>query len=252
MALPLQLADYPSTLTNKHWQAKKGNIAKMVGKTGVGEQLTKCEAAHKKISWTLFDARMNGKLHSIQEVDDLLSKAKAEWGKVDGFRKELFKARDVLEESAKKFKANKLVPSSATKLALEMAKEAETLAVLCKSMDTKDFDEYKDSIQKIIDLSLKKVGKDVNILIDALKEGLKTPTYDFWDSTIKQKFRSVGNSLAVVPELKDKYWGTWKNYDGFQHSKVTAKGDPDEEKKMTDLIKKMGKEAMDLKKSMGV
>ena len=252
MALPIELADYPATLTDRYWQSKKGSIARMVGKTGVGEQLKKCEAAYKKVTWSLFDARMNGKLHSIQEVDDLLSRAKGEWGKVDTFRKELYKARDVLNETAKKFKSNKLVPSSAAKLATDMARDAESLAVACKSMDTRDFDEYRASIQKIVDLSLKKVGKDVNLLFDALKEGLKTPTYEYWDSNIKQKFRSVGNSLAAVPDLKKQFWGTWKNYDGFQHDKVTKKGAPDEEEKMTALIRKMGKETSDLKKAMGV
>ncbi len=64
---------YPSILTNKDWQKKKGLIGKMK-KTGIGSALDKAEAVHKKIDWAYLavnrenPANMEEPKKAIQEV----------------------------------------------------------------------------------------------------------------------------------------------------------------------------------------
>lgn len=41
----------PVELTKKNWDKKKGKIAKMAGKTGMGDAFSKVEKAYKSVDW---------------------------------------------------------------------------------------------------------------------------------------------------------------------------------------------------------
>ena len=48
---------YPAVLTKANWDKNKGVVAKMAGATGVGDALSKLEAAYKAVDWKKFADR---------------------------------------------------------------------------------------------------------------------------------------------------------------------------------------------------
>lgn len=107
--MPVALA-IPKGLSNAEWQKEKGKIAKLAGKTGLGEALTKFNAAYKEIDFTKFDAQIThpgAKLPSI--ISEGLKAARSYHAdKVEKARKALKEVRDTAEDTAKAFKKNKL------------------------------------------------------------------------------------------------------------------------------------------------
>jgi hypothetical protein len=59
MTDPADLTVYPKILTNKHWQDKKGLMAKGV-KTGLGDELKKAEKLHEKINVAALTVNLGG------------------------------------------------------------------------------------------------------------------------------------------------------------------------------------------------
>jgi hypothetical protein len=100
---------YPEILTQKNWDSKKGKIAKMAGTTGMGDQGARA-----------VDVKKN--------KDDAIAFIKG--GPIKNLHEELKNLRDLAKKTAERFKKNKLIPSSATKLCEEVREAADMLYVV--------------------------------------------------------------------------------------------------------------------------
>ena len=56
--------DYPAILTKTNWDKNKGVVAKMAGATGVGDALSKLEAAYKAVDWKKFEIATTSRTRS--------------------------------------------------------------------------------------------------------------------------------------------------------------------------------------------
>ena len=122
----------PEILTQKSWDKNKGTVAKMAGETGVGAALKKLAELHAKTDWKKLDYGVPSDGFSMTSAE---AKKHFEAGKAFA-NKELiavsneFKAvRDLCEATAKKFKANKLIPAASIKHVEEMQKAADFQSV---------------------------------------------------------------------------------------------------------------------------
>lgn len=208
---------YPKILTNKDWQSKKGKIAKIAGETGVGDLMVKAEALYKKVDWTVFDAKQSQVIPpqpTVEEVNQGLKAAKAEYStKVEPLRKALAALRDRAKEIAGKWKKTKLIPSSSTKHATEVAAEADRFFTELKSLDAhfKTFDEVLGEIAK-----REKIAREMLAgWIKKVKEGCKAvaadPTPKTYNDKLYQKVRGLGTAIGSIPEHKKKWTPVWGN-----------------------------------------
>lgn len=121
----------PENLTPKYWDKHKGIIAKMAGETGIGKALTALGELHAKTDWQKFDhcVPAEGFSPTSAEAKKHLDGAKTFVTKDLQLLVKEFKAvRDLCQETAKKFKANKLLAGSA-KTVEDMAKTADLWSV---------------------------------------------------------------------------------------------------------------------------
>jgi hypothetical protein len=245
---------WPAILTNQDWQKKKGTIAKVAGKTGIGEQMTKAQKAFAKINWKAFDAREI----SPQDRDvDKIMKAKQNAMQlykttVEPARNELKKLRDMSKKLSDEWKKKTAIPSSATKHALEVAKSADFFSLtLLGNSDTmtsrlKTFDTMLDVKRKAAAEETKKLAVTVGNLETALKDVAKTPTKKAWsdgNTSAHQRCRSMCNTIRNVPQLKAKYWKTWEAFGNEYHRDA-----PDGPKEAEVMKKKIATVDSELKK----
>jgi hypothetical protein len=214
---------WPVILTNNDWQKKKGNIAKIAGKSGVGEAMTAADKAFKKINWPEFDAR--NILPAQRDVDRLQAKKKALPGlhktTVEPARVELKKLRDQAAKVAGEWKKNKLMPASSAKHAELVAKAADQLFITLAGNSAifaeriKTYDDMIAVKQKMEQDELKKFDVIIANLEQALKEAAANPTKKTWsdgNTSAHQRCRSACNAIRNIPKLKAKYWGTWQKF----------------------------------------
>jgi|GEM_PF-6863351 len=221
----------PKGLTDAEWQKEKGKIAKLAGKTGVGEALKKFQASYKAIDFSKFDAKMacpGAKLPSV--VSEALKTARSYHAdKVEKARNDLKDARDTANDTAKAFKKNKLIPSSATKAAETIAKAADQFYIVMKK-DSVYFTECWKSFQDLIDELERRAEEGrkslAGYIVSIEKDGadvLKNPTGPQYHGSATKGFhqgiRGLNAALATQddPTLKD-FHGKWKVFsqDGYK------------------------------------
>jgi hypothetical protein len=125
--------DYPKLLTKALWDKKKGIVAKVHGKTGVGEAMSACEKAYHGVKWDKIELGAHpmsvGKF-TKPGWEKRLVEAKSEvTGNLRKLVKDLYSLRDTAKKAADKFKKSRTIPKSSTKLALEIAKTADQMGV---------------------------------------------------------------------------------------------------------------------------
>jgi len=215
------LTDYPKELTNKSWQKEKSIADKLKSKTktGLGEALETAEEAWKKINWesmiadnAMFKVDSGGKYRGEEEFDFAKGIAQAEVkGAVASARKALMAASAAARDTS----ANKDMSKDAVKKAQELSKGLMDLESKLRDINLDDFDEKKKRWLQLKDMQMKALKKDIENLEKALIAVAKEPTLDYWNTNVKQKFRSVGNTLGNFNEFKEE-WKTWQPWDGFQ------------------------------------
>jgi hypothetical protein len=211
MALPV----YPKILTDADWQKQKGIVAKIVKKeTGIGELMKKLDAAYKAVTWDKFDAFRAlpyNNMRSMEAVDKAIVDAKTEHAKVEPVRQAAFALRDQARAIAAEWKKSKLIPSSSIKHVEEVAKACEQLALECKSMDLKSFDEMRVQIRE----NEAKAREMVKTWSAAIRTGAAavntTPTIETYNAKLYQKIRGMGTAVSNIPELKVKWSPVWGN-----------------------------------------
>lgn len=219
-ALPI-----PPGLSNAAWQKAKGNIAKLAGKTGVGEALKAFHAGYAQIDFTLFDAKMacpGAKLVSVVDAKkkDAIAHHK---DKVEAARKLLIKVRDTAKDTAAKFKKNKLIPNSATKAAEAIEDAADKFYIVMKNNSVyftsvwDSYDELVTELNKRAEEGRRAIkGYIVSIKSDGAKVN-QTPTPDQYIGEAKTGFhqgiRGLNAALATQtdPGLKG-FHAKWKPF----------------------------------------
>lgn len=135
--MPFTRPAYPPILTKADWDRQKGKIAKLAGKTGVGEAMQKCERAYAAVDWDKLELSKGAPgINSFvkSEWDKKLADAKSEaQGDLRKFVESMYALRDVAKKAAEAFGKNKLIPSSSKQHAEQIAKTADFLGV---SMNT--------------------------------------------------------------------------------------------------------------------
>lgn len=247
----MALVSYPKILTNKDWQKNKGTIAKIAGKTGIGPELDKLEAAFKKVDQSRLTANGYGKLHDFDEVEKARKQA------MDYYAKNIKPVRDQALEVSRKagkvegdFKKKKTIPKKSTEHVGKLSKEALNFATALKSFDEewKTFDAYKEKLQKHIDLSKKKITTDIKNAEKGIAECIKDgATADAWDKHVHQRCRSICNGIKVVPEWNKDLWKKWEKFGDHYHKKGVKVGTPDEKKQIAAKCKELAGELQKLK-----
>lgn len=215
------LTDYPKNLTNKAWQKEKSIADKLKSKTktGLGEALEAAETAWNKISWNtliadnaMFTVDKGGKYRGEDEFEFAKANAKAELaGAVASARKALMAASGAARDTSQ----NKDLSKDAVKKAQELSKGLLDLEANLRDIKLDDFDDKKDRWLQLKGMQMKALKKDIENLEKALLAVAKEPTLKYWNDNVKQKFRSVGNTLGNFNEFKED-WKVWQPWDGFQ------------------------------------
>jgi hypothetical protein len=238
---------WPAVLTDKDWQKKKGPIAKLATKTGIGTKMTAVQKEFAKIKWEKFEASQippNQKheatiLKYRQAAEDHYKTA------VEPVRTELLKLADLAGKQALAWKKNRLIPSAVTKHAETVSAEAKKLAGEIKSNGPFMLDRIPQ-FNKLIEQSKQKAKLEIAKLEDAitnlekaLGEAARTPTKSFWaddmHNSAHQRCRSMCNAIRNIPPLHAKYWKTWQPF-GDEYHKDAPDGPPAETTAMTKKI----------------
>jgi len=165
--------------------------------------LDACHKAYGLIDSTKLSAKQA--YHSLTDIEAGWNAAKVEGGKFEGVRTLLFKARDVANQTAAKYKANKLVPSSSTAAALKVAKECENFALVLKSYGSVVFAEFERAKEKLHNTE-KIMAQALLNAIPKCKTGFsevkKNPTPETYNSKCWQAVRGLGAQVALLPYLK--------------------------------------------------
>lgn len=152
--MPYTRPEYPQILKKADWDSKKGAIAKIAGKTGVGEAAAECERRYAAVQWQKLELAKNAPgVNSFTKADwdRRLADAKNEvTGNLRQLVEGLYNLRNVAKAAAEKFKNNPLL--SSTKQHLEkLAQAADFLGVSlnANSIGTPIMADYNDVLARM-------------------------------------------------------------------------------------------------------
>jgi hypothetical protein len=214
---------YPLILTRKDWDKKKGVIAKMAGKTGIGEQCDKVFALYNAVHWDRLDlverrrtVLQNWKDDSYTKAnwEKLVKEAMAEvTGNMAKLSAELYKLRDLCTKAAANFKKLKAIPSSSTQHVLTMAKTADHLGVqlnknsmggVLSAMNKEFLDEVKT---KFIDPMWPGIRTYAKQHANLMAEIKRTPTPNKLNGDGRTGIRDLTTGLGNIAKLGERGWG---------------------------------------------
>lgn len=228
------IVNYPKTLTDADWQKKKGLIGKLK-KTGLGDELVKAQALHKKIDATnLLPQNPN----TEEEIQAGIKAGKDYYAKmVEPLRKQLFEVDKVATKAADTLK-KMTGGGDASKAALAVAKAATDFALTCKSLDMDG--PLKEMRERIV----KKNLLAAQFLVDAIKKFLvgskvflADGSKESWDENIKQQGRSVSNSVKQLDNYNKEFWAEFQKFQGFDQQTLKISGEADKDDRIK-LVKK--------------
>jgi hypothetical protein len=128
----------PTILTESDWSRNKGTIAKIAGETGIGAALQNVKRAFDAVNWNRFDPEQACQgARAPSDIDRALTELANEFrGKVEPLRGELAKVHDLANNTATKFKANKLIAASSTEHVLKLGMAAMQFMAQLKLLGT--------------------------------------------------------------------------------------------------------------------
>ena len=207
-ALAAGYPPYPKTLTNKDWQKKKGVIAKIVGKTGIGDQMKTLEANYKAIDWKQLDAltALQGKDQNMEKLEDFKKSSKAYYqSKVLPVREEALNLSRLADKVADQWKKSKKIPKGSRQHAELVAKEALNFATAIKSIPDNvvlaNIKKVEESIQKKLEFARKNIKGMISTARSKIKVVEKSPTKETYKKELHQRVRALCASVGVLPEL---------------------------------------------------
>ncbi|MEX0971480.1 MAG: hypothetical protein WD046_13650 [Paracoccaceae bacterium] len=229
--------DYPKELTDADWQKAKGKIGKL-HKTGLGAELTRGEALFKSVDKTVLDPSSNPH-KTYESLADAVKAAKAHYAdKVLAVSKHMDKIIAAADAASAKLK-KAVGGGSAAKAADAVKKMAEQFRVTCKSLDLETpIAKVKADIDKKNMLAAKLMKQSISKWATGAKAFLSDPTWQSWDSNVKQQGRSVSNSVAQLQEYRAQFWKDFEKFKGFDATTLgLSKDDPKLGDKMSKLVK---------------
>lgn len=236
----------PVELTNAHWQKKKGNIAKMAGETGVGKAMDDLAKAFAKIDFNKYDAGMlvqNEKNPAVIEEHRKKLVAYAQGSDVEGVRKAIRVVWNKADDAAKAFKANKLVPKSATAAAENVAKVCANYLTavgthgLYFDSQMKKFDEYSKRALEVMNAAKVEALKYTKSIETEAKAVLRNPTAEQYigeaTTGFFQNLRGMQASLAILMKIDPVFKKHRNNFMNISQDSAKPKDDesPEEIKK---------------------
>jgi len=234
------IAAYPKEITDANWQKKKGLIGKTT-KTGLGAELLKCEALHKKVDCLKLDVGTNAP-KTQADIDTATKDAKAHYAAaVEPLRKQLMAAKTVAETAEVTLK-KKIGGKDAAKAAGDVAKALGNFAVTCKSIDLDaSIKKAEDRVAKLNDLAAKLLNDSLKkYLVGYAKFKAGDGSVKSWDADIKQNGRSVSNSVKQLALYNAAFWKELVKFQGFDLGTLGMMEDGD---KANDERKALAKKA---------
>ena len=228
------IVEYPKTLTDADWQKKKGLIGKLK-KTGLGEELVKAQALHKKIDTAnLLPQNPN----TEEELQSGVKAGKEYFAKtVEPLRKQLFEVDKVATKAADTLK-KMTGGGDASKAALAVAKAATDFALTCKSLDMDGpLKEMRERITKKNMLAAKYLTESIKKFLVGAKVFLADGSKESWGDNIKQQGRSVSNSVKQLENYNKEFWAEFQKFQGFDLGTLKLMGDEDKDTRVK-LVKK--------------
>lgn len=199
----------PVELTKKNWDKKKGKIAKMAGKTGMGDAFSKVEKAYKSVDWDKLEMIQNKpRPFDLKQWNKMRVDAAGEMkGNLAKLRAQCYALRDMAKKTEAKFSKNKAIPKSSAALCTDIAKKADFMGVGCNanSMGTRIEKMYKYG-RSAYDFTAKGIAKTapskVTACLASLKELEKDPTRENWLANhMMTRTRDVTQYLGNVSKL---------------------------------------------------
>jgi hypothetical protein len=243
------IAGYPKDITDAVWQKKKGLIGKAT-KTGLGAELLKCEALHKKIDVAKLDVGSNAP-KSQDDIDTATKEAKAHYAAaVEPLRKQLLAAKGVAEAAQATLK-KKVGGGDAAKAAGAIADSLGNFAVTCKSIDLDaSIAKAEERVAKLNMLAAKLLNESLKkFLVGYAKFKAGDGSKASWDENIKQNGRSVSNSIKQLDQYRDEFWSEFVKFQGFD---LGTLGMMDDDDKSKDDRKALAKKAAGQVKEMAL
>ncbi len=207
--------DYPRILTAADWKKQKGVIAKLHGKTGIGEQMEKCVRAYGAVNWEKLEISENrARMWNSFTMDGwnkVLKEAKSEvGGNLRKLVESLYALRDLAKKAAADFKKSKTIGASSRKHVEEIQKTADQLGLLLNANSIggplmEDWQEQLDRIQQVADGLPKILQKVLKTKVPAaIKEAEKDPTPEKFNSVICKTSRDITQNLTNIVDAMDK------------------------------------------------
>jgi hypothetical protein len=207
--------DYPTILTKKDWDKKKGVIAKMHGETGIGDMMLACVGAFNDVDWdklNLFKQRMDWKTVTVKAWEAKVKDAASEMnGKLDKLVKKLYELRDLAKDVQAKFKKSKTIPKASADHVGDIATEADQLGVslnknsvgtLIQKMDEEYLEHCKTNFVDIFPAGLKKY---IQVHANTIEEVRKSPTLNNFETKACGKLcRDMTTGLGNIAKSHDK------------------------------------------------
>jgi hypothetical protein len=203
--------DLPGILTRANWDKKKSVIAKVQGKTGIGEQMDRLKAAYAKVDWEKLAMRDPGSRgFSFALWDEMRDAAVAEVkGNLRRVVEESLKLRDTAEATEKKFAKNKTIPKTDIKLAGDIKTAADRFGVSLNmnSVGPEINDAYttvKAKWEKYIGDLIPQAKGAVTRAAKVVKEMRADPTAEFFNANIVKASRDISQQVVNMEKFSAK------------------------------------------------
>lgn len=229
-----QLINYPKELTDADWQKKKELLAKTI-KTGLGAELKKGEALHKKIDTSKLEADSNAP-KTKEDLEDGIKSAKAHFkAAVEPLIAQLKIIKSTAEATDAAMTKAKHKKSAAA--AAEIAKAADRFAVACKSVDLEaTIKRGQERLDKLNTLAAQQLVASIKKFLVSTKVFLASDgNAESWNDNVKQNGRSVSNSVRQLENYNAAFWTEFQKFQGFDLG--TMKLSDDDEKTKAERLK---------------
>ena len=208
-----KISCFPKSLTEADWQKKAGPLAK-TDKTGLGPELKKAEALHKKLSPAKL--QLPAKPDTQDELQDALKA-------VDAYCKAtidpLVKQLGVVEATAKKTQAGLAKANGAAavaKSAADIAKQAKDFA---GELDSLDFVRAQMAARAALNKNNAAENKAMDVavrkFIAGAKKFLEDDSADSWGLHIDAQGRNLSNAVHDNEEYTKKFWPKFQKFKAF-------------------------------------
>ncbi len=224
-----ELIAYPKVLTDADWQKKKELLSKTIS-TGLGAELKKGEALHKKIETHKLEADSDAP-KSMEDLEKGITDAKAY------YRSHVKPLVDQLKEIVKVAKATDVAMTKAkykksAAAAADIAKEADLFSVKCQSVDLEaSIKRGTARVEKLNMLAAQQLVASIKKFLVSTKVFLASDgNAASWNDNVKQNGRSVSNSVRQLANYNAEFWAEFQKFQGFDLGTMKLSNDDDKSK----------------------